>query len=171
MNTTLREQVVKYLKRAHELEIEGLTLLDYLISATNHEATLAVFLQHRTETERHLRLLSVRLQDFGILPAAKERPPFKTRNRSTRDQSPQLETAMADATEAYVAEHREIAAYGLLEQLALRLGDRETAHIARTICHDEEKMAEWIAANWQQFLSLPLVDSGVVTESEVSLQT
>jgi ferritin-like metal-binding protein YciE len=66
-----------------------------------------------------------------------------------------------NARDAYIAEHTEIAAYEMLERLAMRLGDAETAYLARTIRHEEENMAAWITAHWDMFVDLTLQDAGI----------
>src|SRR5215208_7114040 len=47
-------------------------------------------------------------------------------------------------------EHMEIAAYQLLERLADRAGDTETAEVARRNRADEEEMARRIDASWDR---------------------
>jgi hypothetical protein len=43
------------------------------------------------------------------------------------------------------------------------LGDTRTAEIARLNRHDEEEMARKIAAHWDKFAELSLVEEGVRT--------
>src|SRR3712207_8483498 len=52
----------------------------------------------------------------------------------------------------------EIAAYEVLERLAERAGDSETAEVARTNRAEEMTMAQRIASNWDRFLDLTLRD-------------
>jgi ferritin-like metal-binding protein YciE len=66
-----------------------------------------------------------------------------------------------NARDGYTAKHLEIAAYRLLERLAERAGDHQTAEVARRNMADEEEMARWIDASWDRTLDLTLQENGI----------
>ena len=69
-----------------------------------------------------------------------------------------------NARDGFVAEHMEIAACELLERLAEKAGDDQTAEVARENRADEKAMARKIDQSWDRFLELTLATPGVLTE-------
>jgi ferritin-like metal-binding protein YciE len=63
-----------------------------------------------------------------------------------------------------VTEHMEIAAYQLLERLAKKAGDQQTAEVARQNRADEQAMARKIDSNWDRFLELTVATPGFLAE-------
>jgi ferritin-like metal-binding protein YciE len=58
----------------------------------------------------------------------------------------------------------EIAAYHLLERLAKKAGDQQTAEVARQNRADEEAMARKIDSNWDRFMELTLKTPGFLAQ-------
>jgi ferritin-like metal-binding protein YciE len=57
----------------------------------------------------------------------------------------------------------EIASYELLERVAKKAGDKETAKVARQNREEEEAMARRISSKWNKVAELSLKESGVRT--------
>jgi ferritin-like metal-binding protein YciE len=159
---TVQEKLVDYIEDAHALEQNVLQMLDSMISTTQDDEILQELEHHKMETERHEQLLRERLEAYG-------------RDTSMRKEAQSIGAALLkgvtdqvrgdkpgkNARDAFVTEHMEIAAYELLERLAQRAGDEQTAEVARRNRADEEAMAQKIAANWDKFLDLTLAEEGV----------
>jgi ferritin-like metal-binding protein YciE len=159
---TLQEKLVDYVEDAHAMEQNVLQMLNSMIATTQDDEILTELEHHKTETERHEQLLRERLRALG-------------RETSVRKEAQSLAGALVkgvtdqvrgdkagkDARDGFVTEHLEIAAYELLERLARRAGDEETAEVARQIRQDEEAMAQTIASNWDKIIDLTLAEEGI----------
>src|SRR5215203_4438413 len=137
----LQQKLADYVEDAHAMEQNDLKMLDSMISTTDDPQTKEMIENHRKETEEHERRLRERLDAIG-------------RGTSVRKQ----------ARDGYMAEHLEIAAYQLLERLAQKAGDQETAEVARQNRADEEEMARRIDASWDRTLELTLEENSISTE-------
>jgi ferritin-like metal-binding protein YciE len=158
----LREKLVDYIEDAHAMEQSVSRSLDSMISTTDDPEIRSMLEHHKEETERHERLLRERLDALGA-------------GTSTRKEAQTVAGALLkgigdvartdkpgkNARDAYVTEHMEIAAYRLLERLAVRAGDQETAEVARRNRADDEAMAQKIDSNWDKFLDLTLEEAGI----------
>jgi ferritin-like metal-binding protein YciE len=156
----LHEKLVDYIQDAHAMEQTVLKMLDSMIENTDDEPTLVLLRHHHTETEQHEASLARRLGEIGEGASGRKQAQtmiggaLKSVVDSVRGDKP-----AKNARDGYITEHAEIAAYELLERLAVRAGDHDTADIARRNRADEQAMAERIAASWDHVLDLTLADA------------
>ena len=160
--STIQEQLVKYLTDAHALEQHVSRQLDAMISTTDDPEMREHLEHHKEETERHRELLEERLRAHDAEPSTIKDTAniFAALGKSMLDAA-RPDNAGKNARDGFVAEHLEIASYELLERVATRAGDEETADVARRNRADEEAMAEKIAASWDKVVDLSLEQEGV----------
>src|SRR3712207_5085937 len=158
----LRQKLIDYVEDAHAMEQNVSTMLDSMITTTDDPELTDILRHHKEETERHEQRLAKRLEALGA-------------GTSTRKQAQTIATALMkgaadqvrgdqagkNARDGFTTEHMEIAAYQLLERLAVRAGDTETAEVARQNRADDEAMAQKIDANWDRFLDLTLAENDI----------
>src|SRR5918993_2327539 len=158
----LQEKLADYVEDAHAMEQNDLKMLDSMISTTDGPQVREMIEHHKGETEEHEQRLRERLEAMG-------------RGTSTRKQAQAVGAALLkgvgdqargdkagkNACDGYTAEHLEIAAYQLLERLAQKTGDAETAEAARQNRAEEEQMARKIDANWDRFVDLTLAENDI----------
>ncbi len=160
----LHQKLVDYVEDAHAMEQNDLRMIDSMISTTDDPQMKEMLETHKRETEEHERRLRERLDAMG-------------RGTSARKQAQAVGAALLkgvgdvargdkagkNARDGYTAEHMEIAAYQLLERLAEKAGDTETAEVARQNRADEEEMARRIDASWDRALELTLEENSIST--------
>ena len=156
------EKLVDYIEDAHAMEQNVSTMLDSMISTTDDPEIKEMLEHHKEETERQEARLRERLDALGA-------------GTSTRKQAQTVAAALVkgatdvargdqagkNARDGYTTEHMEIAAYQLLERLAEKAGDTETAEVARQNRAEEEAMAQKLDANWDRFLDLTLAENDI----------
>jgi ferritin-like metal-binding protein YciE len=158
----LQSMVVRYLKDAHAMEQNVLHMLTSMIVNTSDDEIKKGLEAHKEETRIHAERVTKRLEELGqsLSPVREAGAIMSALTKGVGD-SIRKEKAGKNARDAFVTEHLEIAAYELLERLALRAGDEKTAELARTNRADEEEMARIISDNWDRFMDLTLQEEGI----------
>ena len=159
---TLKEQLVKHIDEAYAMEQNVLRMLDGMIKTTEDPEIRDELREHKLETERHAEWMQQRLEAHGASPSVvKEAGGIAGALMKSVVDLARGEKAGRNARDGYTTEHLEIAAYQLLERVAQRAGDEETAEAARQNRADEEQMAKKLDSHWDKFADLSLREQGV----------
>jgi ferritin-like metal-binding protein YciE len=158
----LREKLADYVEDAHAMEQNDLKMIDSMISTTDDPKVREMLQNHKRETEEHERRLRERLDALGRGTSARKQAQAvgAALLKGVGDKA-RGDKAGKNARDGYTAEHMEIAAYQLLERLADRAGDTETAEVARRNKADEEEMARRIDRSWDRTLDLTLEENNI----------
>ena len=157
----LRAKLVEYVQNVHAMEQNVLLMLDSIILTTKDAELAAMFEEHKVETRRHERRLNERLRALGglsLTSTGKDLGAIAAAQVKGIADLWRTDKAVRNARDAFVTEHMEIAAYEVLERLAERVGDAQTAEVARENRAEQEAMAERIASKWDSFLDMTLSD-------------
>lgn len=158
----LENQLVKHIDGALAMEQNVLRMLDSMIASTDEPEIRDEFREHKIETERQIDRMQKRLDAHGASPSAvREAAGIMGALMKSVLDAARTEKAGRTARDGYATEHMEIAAYELLERIATRAGDDETAEAARQSRAEEEAMAKKIAARWDTFAELSLQEAGI----------
>lgn len=158
-------KLVQYLSEAYGKEKELEVSLEAHIAMTTKPPYKNRLKAHLKETKAHAKGLERRIKKLGggsqltqnvagKMKAAAKGPLHMVRG------SGEQEKMLKNAKTEYWNEHEEIGTYLAIEALAERVGDRETAKLAKGIRREEERMAKFLAG---QIKSL----SGAVVTEEV----
>ena len=159
---SIQDQLVKHIDEAISMEENVKRMLDGMIDTTDDAGVIDLLEHHKVETEQHSQRLRERLEAHGaspsmvreaagILGALAKLPLDMVRGEKTG----------RNARDGYATEHMEIASYQLLERIATRAGDEETAEVARLNRAEEEAMARKLDEHWDTFAELSLREEGV----------
>jgi ferritin-like metal-binding protein YciE len=158
----LDRQLVKHIDEALAMEQNVLRMLDAMIATTDDDGIKEKLRRHKAETEAHADRMQQRLEAHGASSSTVREAGgiLGALMKGVLDFA-RGEKAGRNARDGYATEHMEIAAYQLLERIAKRAGDEETAEAARLNRADEERMAKEIDASWDTFADLSLKESGI----------
>jgi ferritin-like metal-binding protein YciE len=162
-DTKLQRKLVDYVQDAHAMEQTVSTMLDSMIATTEDPEITEMLKQHKQQTQEHERRLRERLDAMGAGTSATRSVGglgaalFKGVGDVARTDKP-----AKNARDGFMTEHMEIAAYELLERLAKKAGDEQTAEVARLNRADEQAMAKKIESNWDKVLDLTLATPGLL---------
>jgi ferritin-like metal-binding protein YciE len=157
----LQDQLVKHIDEALAMEQNVLRMVDGMIATTDDPQIKKALQQHKRETEQHAKRMEERLEGHGATPSTvREIGGIVGALMKSVVDTVRPEKAGRNARDAYATEAMEIASYQLLERIARRAGDDETAEAARLNRLDEENMARTIEQNWEKFAELS-IEEGV----------
>jgi ferritin-like metal-binding protein YciE len=159
----LQQKLIDYIEDAHALEQNVSTMLDSMIATTDDPEIEQMLEHHKEETERQESRLRERLEALGAgTSARKQAQTVAAALVKGAADVVRGDQAGKNARDAYTTEHMEIAAYQLLERLAVRAGDEKTAEVARQNRSDEQAMAKKIESNWDRFVDLTVATPGLL---------
>ena len=143
-------KLVQYLNEAYGKERELETALQAHIAMTTKPPYKKRLQQHLRETKAHAKALERRIKKLGGGGAkgletaiGKAMAVAKGPLHMVRGGGEQ-EKMLKNAKTEYFNEHEEIATYLAIETLAKKVGDKETARLARGIRREEERMAKFL---------------------------
>jgi ferritin-like metal-binding protein YciE len=162
----LKEKLVEYAQDAHAMEQNVLRMLDSMIDTTDDREIQQMLTHHKQETEEQDQRLRERLEALGagtstLTSTVKETGAVGGALLKGVGDKARSDKPGKNARDGFVTEHMEIASYQLLERLADRAGDQQTAEVARRNRAEEEEMARKIDANWDRFVDLTLAEAGI----------
>ena len=159
-NNALRSKLIEYVQNVHALEGNVVLMLDSIILTMQDEELREMFRVHREESRRQQDRLRERLEalrGLGLASLRKDVSAIASAQAKGVFDVFRGDKPVQNARDAFVTEHLEIASYEILERMAVRAGDEETARVARENRAEEQAMAGRIAENWDRFVDLALV--------------
>lgn len=141
------QQLVKYLADAHAIEEQALVQMRHAQKIAHEPSLERIFRDHEAETRDHEQLVRERLEAHGASPSMVKELVMKMGGAGFGLFAQlQPDTPGKLAAHAYSYEHLELASYELLERVARRAGDEQTAEAARRIAAQERTMGERVAS-------------------------
>jgi ferritin-like metal-binding protein YciE len=159
---TTTEQLTKYLTDAHAIEEQALAQLRAAPDIAGDPELARIFREHLEQTEHQERRVRERLEAHGAKPSKLKDVAMATGGKGfilfARSQT---DTPGKLAAHAFSYEALELASYELLQRVAERAGDEETAGTARAIGLEEQAMAARLEASFDRSVSASLPEEYV----------
>src|SRR5438309_1972571 len=122
-DNTLHEQLHKYLRDVHSIEVQALAQMRSAPDMAGSESFAAIFREHERETEEHKRLIEARLEAHGESPnKLKDAAGYATGKGFVLFAKANPDTPGKLAAHAHSYEAMEEAAYEFLYRVAERAG-------------------------------------------------
>jgi ferritin-like metal-binding protein YciE len=158
----IHDKLVSYIRDAHAMEKNVEQMLNAMIVTTQDDVLRSRLESHKGETEHHAQRLAQRLEALGEnTSTSKDMGAIVGSLAGGLQEIVRADKAAKNARDGFVTENLEIAAYELLERLAVRDGDHETAQVARRNKREEEAMREFFSSNWDRAIDLTLAEEDV----------
>ena len=157
-------KLIQYMNEAYGKERELEMALQTDIAMTAKDAYKKRLKQHLKETKGHAKALERRVKKLGgggqTVPGlvGKATALAKGPLHMVRGSGEQ-EKMLKNAKTQFTAEQEEISTYLALEVFATKVGDTETAKLARDIRRDEERMAKFLEGQIRQLAGATAVDA------------
>jgi ferritin-like metal-binding protein YciE len=157
-------KLIQYMNEAYGKERELEVALQVDIAMTTKAPYKKRLQQHLKETKAHAKALDRRIKKLGggssstvaslvgKATAVAKGPLHAVRGDGTQ------EKMLKNAKTQYTAENEEISTYLALEVFATKVGDSETAKLARDIRKEEERMAKFLGGEIRQLAGATALD-------------
>jgi ferritin-like metal-binding protein YciE len=156
-------KLIQYMSEAYGKERELEMALQVDIALTSKESYKKRLKEHLKETKAHAKALEKRIKKLGgggqtvaslvgKATAAAKGPLHVVRGDG------QQEKMLKNAKTQFTAEQEEISTYLALEVFATKVGDADTAKLARAIRKDEERMAKFLEGQIRQLAGATALD-------------
>lgn len=145
----LEDALMSYLRDAHAIEAQSLSLLQAGPAIAGCEQLADTLREHLAQTREHQELVEQRLRSHDSSPRRLQDAGMRLGGLNVGAFfAAQPDTPVKLAGFAYAFEHLEIAGYELLRLVAQRAGDQQTAAMAEHILPQERAAATKLAQSW-----------------------
>jgi UDP-glucose 4-epimerase len=147
----LDSTLLTYLRDVHALEGQAEKLLEAGAERVDDELLEAAFREHLEETQGHRERIAALLEERGGAPSLVKDTMLTAGGINLSaffGAQPDSTTKLAGF--AFAFEHLEVAAYELLQRVAVRAGDEDVVVAVEEILGEERRAAERVAESWDR---------------------